>query len=199
MSNPTKTGEEKPSTSKKFIALIPLMVFLGLAGIFYKQLSGGGSTRELPSALIGKPAPIIDLPALVGLKINAAQVPALSGDVFKGNVTVLNVFASWCAPCRLEHPQLIELSKDKRIQMAALNYKDAPENALRFLGQLGNPYTIAGVDEKGRAAIEWGVYGVPETYIIGKDGIIKFKHVGPISNDILNEKMKPLIEQLIEQ
>ena len=92
----------------------------------------------------------------------------------------------------------MELSKDSRIQMAALNYKDAPENALRFLGQLGNPYTIVGVDEKGRAAIEWGVYGVPETYVIGKDGIIRFKHVGPISDVILNEKMKPLIEQLLK-
>ncbi|MBL1405182.1 MAG: DsbE family thiol:disulfide interchange protein [Hyphomicrobiales bacterium] len=198
MSDPMKIDETKNSGVKKFLALIPLFVFLALAGIFYKQLVGGGSTRELPSALIGKPAPIINLPILAGLKINGAQVPALSGDVFKGKVTVLNVFASWCGPCRIEHPQLMELSKDSRIQMAALNYKDAPENALRFLGQLGNPYTIVGVDEKGRAAIEWGVYGVPETYVIGKDGIIRFKHVGPISDVILNEKMKPLIEQLLK-
>lgn len=198
MSEPIKTDEVKTSNGRKFIALIPLVVFLALAAVFYKQLAGGGSTRDLPSALIGKPAPIIDLPILVGLKIDGVQVPALSGDVFKGKVTVLNVFASWCGPCRIEHPQLIELSKDQRIQMAALNYKDAPENALRFLGQLGNPYSIVGVDEKGRAAIEWGVYGVPETYIIGPDGIIKFKHVGPISDNILNDKMKPLIEQLLK-
>ena len=190
--------EVKPNSARKLIALIPLLVFLGLAAIFYKQLSEGGSTRDLPSALIGKPAPIIDLPLLVGLKLNGFQIPALSGDVFTGKVTVLNVFASWCGPCRIEHPQLMELSKDSRIQMAALNYKDAPENALRFLGQLGNPYSIVGVDEKGRAAIEWGVYGVPETYIVGKDGIIRFKHVGPISDLILNEKMKPLIEQLLK-
>lgn len=190
--------EVKTGNARKFLALIPLLVFLALAGIFYKQLANGGAIRELPSALIGKPAPIIDLPILEGLKNNGVQLPALSGDIFTGNVTVVNVFASWCGPCRIEHPQLIELAKDKRIQMAALNYKDAPENALRFLGQLGNPYTIVGVDEKGRAAIEWGVYGVPETYIVGKDGIIKFKHVGPISNAILNEKMKPLIEQLLK-
>lgn len=190
--------EVKTGNARKFLALIPLLVFLALAGIFYKQLASGGATRELPSALIGKPAPIIDLPILEGLKNNGVQLPALSGDIFTGNVTVVNVFASWCGPCRIEHPQLLELAKDKRIQMAALNYKDAPENALRFLGQLGNPYTIVGVDEKGRAAIEWGVYGVPETYIVGKDGIIKFKHVGPISNAILNEKMKPLIEQLLK-
>lgn len=190
--------EVKTGRARKFLALIPLLVFLALAGIFYKQLANGGAIRELPSALIGKPAPIIDLPILEGLKNNGVQLPALSGDIFTGNVTVVNVFASWCGPCRIEHPQLLELAKDMRIQMAALNYKDAPENALRFLGQLGNPYTIVGVDEKGRAAIEWGVYGVPETYIVGKDGIIKFKHVGPISNAILNEKMKPLIEQLLK-
>lgn len=198
MSEPLKSDEVKSGGARKFLALIPLIVFLGLAAIFYKQLAGGGSTRELPSALIGKPAPIIKLPILVGLKVNGVQVPALSGDIFKGKVTVLNVFASWCAPCRLEHPQLLELSKDSRIQIVALNYKDAPENALRFLGQLGNPYTIVGVDEKGRAAIEWGVYGVPETYVIGKGGIIRFKHVGPISDVILNEEMQPLIEKLLK-
>lgn len=199
MSEPIKFDEANTSSAGKYIALIPLIVFLALAGIFYKQLSGGGSSRELPSALIGKPAPIINLPELTGLKVNGVQVPALNGDVFAGKVTVLNVFASWCAPCRLEHPQLMELAKDKRIQMAALNYKDAPENALRFLGQLGNPYTIVGVDEKGRAAIEWGVYGVPETYIVGPYGIIRFKHVGPISAELLDEAIKPLIEKLASQ
>ena len=190
--------EVKSGKPKIVLALIPLIIFLLFAGIFYKQLANGGASRELPSALLGKPAPVIDLPILAGLKINGVQVPALSGNIFKGKVTVLNVFASWCGPCRVEHPQLLALSKNINIQMAALNYKDTPENALRFLGQLGNPYSIVGVDQKGRAAIEWGVYGVPETYIIGPDGIIKLKHVGPITDDILQTKIWPLIADLLK-
>ncbi|MFK7901536.1 MAG: DsbE family thiol:disulfide interchange protein [Nitratireductor sp.] len=195
-------GAPKAGVSKIY-ALIPLLVFLALAGIFYKQLAGGGASRDLPSALIGKPAPIVDLGALEGLLVEGTQVPALSGEIYKGKISVVNVFASWCGPCRVEHPQFMALSNlvksQPNIQLVGLNYKDASDNALRFLGELGNPYSVVGVDPKGRASIEWGVYGVPETYVVGPDAIIRFKHVGPISPAILQEKVLPLIESLNNQ
>ena len=109
------------------------------------------------------------------------NLPGLDSKQFAGKVTLVNVFASWCAPCREEHPVLLALSQDKRFVMAALNYKDQPENARRFLGDLGNPFQAIGVDEAGRTAIDWGVYGVPETFVIGKDGKIAYKHVGPLT------------------
>lgn len=128
------------------------------------------------SALIGRPAPATQLPPLEG-----TDLPGIDSARFAGRVTVLNVFASWCAPCRDEHPVLVGLSKDDRYVMAGLNYKDKPENARRFLGDLGNPYAAIGIDEAGRTAIDWGVYGVPETFVIGKDGRIAYKHVGPVT------------------
>ena len=103
----------------------------------------------------------------------------------KGNVTLVNVWASWCAPCRVEHPLLTQLSKDKRIRVVGINYKDQPANAVRFLTQLGNPFAAIGTDGDGRAAIEWGVYGVPETFIVGRDGTIRYKLVGPITPENL--------------
>jgi len=112
-------------------------------------------------------------------------------------VTLVNVFASWCAPCREEHPVLLALSQDKRFAMAGLNYKDQPENARRFLGDLGNPYQAIGVDPAGRTAIDWGVYGVPETFVIGKDGKIAYKHVGPLTPESAKALLLPQIEKAL--
>lgn len=167
---------ETPARGRRLIVLLPLLVFLGLAGLFLSQLLSGRDISEVPSALIGLPAPRTNLPPLEG-----SNLPGLDSSQFAGRVTLVNVFASWCAPCREEHPVLLALSQDKRFVMAALNYKDRPENARRFLGDLGNPFQAIGVDEAGRTAIDWGVYGVPETFVIGKDGKIAYKYVGPLT------------------
>ena len=187
----TETETPPPPTRRLFV-LLPLLVFLGLAGLFLSQLLSGRDVSEVPSALIGLPAPQTNLPALAG-----SNLPGLDSKAFAGKVTLVNVFASWCAPCREEHPVLLALSQDKRFSMAALNYKDQPENARRFLGDLGNPFQAIGVDEAGRASIDWGVYGVPETFVIGKDGKIAYKHVGPLTADSAETLLLPQIEKAL--
>jgi len=177
---------------RRLFVLLPLLVFLGLAGLFLSQLLSGRDTSEIPSALIGLPAPQTSLPPLEGVSL-----PGLDSKSFAGKVTLVNVFASWCAPCREEHPVLLGLSQDRRFTLAALNYKDQPENARRFLGDLGNPYQAIGVDPAGRAAIDWGVYGVPETFVIGKDGKIAYKHVGPLTPDSVKALLLPQIEKAL--
>ncbi|RWB71895.1 MAG: DsbE family thiol:disulfide interchange protein [Mesorhizobium sp.] len=188
MSNET----EAPAPRRRLFVLLPLLVFLGLAGLFLSQLLSGRDVAEIPSALIGLPAPQTSLPPLEGVNL-----PGLDSKSFAGKVTLVNVFASWCAPCREEHPVLLGLSQDKRFTLAALNYKDQPENARRFLGDLGNPYQAIGVDPVGRAAIDWGVYGVPETFVIGKDGKIAYKHVGPLTPDSVRTLLLPQIEKAL--
>ncbi len=177
---------------RRVFVFMPLMIFLGLASVFLSQLLSGNDTTQIPSALIGQPAPETQLAPLKGIGL-----PGLDSTKFAGKVTVLNVFASWCAPCRDEHPVLVELAKDGRYAMAGLNYKDKPENARRFLGDLGNPYSSIGVDEAGRTAIDWGVYGVPETFLVGKDGRIAYKHVGPISPESARTLLLPEIEKAL--
>jgi cytochrome c biogenesis protein CcmG/thiol:disulfide interchange protein DsbE len=189
----SKDQKEKSNGRGWLIAALPLVIFLVLAGIFYKQLAAGGASSDLPSALIGREAPTAELPVLEGLLEDGVQVPALSGDLFAGKVSLVNVWASWCAPCRDEHPLLVELGKNDQLQIIGLNYKDKNENALRFLGQLGNPYDAVGVDPNGRAAIEWGVYGVPETFIVGPEGKILHKHVGPLTPKVIQETILPLV------
>lgn len=159
---------------RRAFVFIPLAIFLALAAVFFTRI--GGDHSVVPSALINKPAPMLALPALEG-----ANVSALDPASYKGNVTIVNVWASWCAPCRAEHPFLVRLAKDKRVRVAGINYKDQPANALKFLSSLGNPFAAIGVDTAGRAAIEWGVYGVPETFLVGRDGLIKYKQIGPIT------------------
>jgi cytochrome c biogenesis protein CcmG, thiol:disulfide interchange protein DsbE len=181
----------------RLVVLLPLLAFLGLAVLFFVRL-GGGDPSQLPSALIGRPAPPVDLPALAGLTRDGAPVPGLSSADFAGKVTLLNVWASWCVPCHDEAPLLLELAQDPRIRVAGINYKDNPENARRFLGRYGNPFAVSGADPNGRAAIEWGVYGVPETFVIGRDGKIAFKLVGPITPENLQGKLRPAIEKALD-
>ncbi len=159
---------------RRAFVFVPLAIFLALAAVFFTRI--GGDHSVVPSALINKPAPMLALPALEG-----ANVSALDPASYKGNVTIVNVWASWCAPCRAEHPFLVRLAKDKRVRVVGVNYKDQPANALKFLSSLGNPFSAIGVDTAGRAAIEWGVYGVPETFLVGRDGLIKCKQIGPIT------------------
>jgi cytochrome c biogenesis protein CcmG, thiol:disulfide interchange protein DsbE len=177
---------------RRFIVLVPLLFFLGLAALFLMQLLSGRDVAEIPSALIGQPAPETNLPPLEGVSL-----PGIASQNFAGKVTLVNVWASWCAPCREEHPILLALSQDKRFGIAGLNYKDAPENARRFLGSLGNPYSAIGVDQTGRTAIDWGVYGVPETFLVGKDGKILFKHVGPLTEKAITTALLPEIEKAL--
>ena len=181
-----------PPSARRWFA-VPLILFLALAGMFYLSLYAGDPSK-LPSALIGKPVPDFDLPALDALRRDGQPVPGFgSQDLSKGQVSVVNVWASWCGPCRLEHPLLMELQA-KGIPVYGINYKDLASNARRFLGSLGNPYLAVGVDRGGRAAINWGVYGVPETFVVDGKGRIAFKHVGPITAEIMRDNLMPAIE-----
>lgn len=174
-----------PPRRSPWLYAIPLLVFAALAAVFAKGLFSGDASK-VPSALIGKPAPAITLTPLEGLQRDGQPVPSFDmADLAKGKATIVNVFASWCAPCRVEHPFLVAMAdspavKQGKVQLVGFNYKDETENARRFLGALGNPYSAVGADRGGRAAIEWGVYGVPETFLIGPDGRILDKHVGPL-------------------
>jgi cytochrome c biogenesis protein CcmG/thiol:disulfide interchange protein DsbE len=175
---------------------LPLIGFLALAGLFLLRLQGGDPSK-IPSALIGRPAPQTVLPALEGLVVNGAPVPGLDPALFKGRVSVVNVWASWCVPCHDEAPLLTELSKDTRLQIVGINYKDAPDNARRFLGRYGNPFGMVGVDGNGRASIEWGVYGVPETFIVGREGTIVYKMVGPVTPANFETVLKAEIDKAL--
>jgi cytochrome c biogenesis protein CcmG, thiol:disulfide interchange protein DsbE len=177
---------------RKIFVLLPLLAFLGLAAVFFAQLMSGRDISTVPSALIGQLAPETKLPPLEG-----ADLPGLDSAAFVGKVTLVNVWGSWCVPCRDEHPLLLELSRDERFTIAGMNYKDQPENARRFLGELGNPYEAIGVDDAGRTAINWGVYGVPETFLVGKDGKILYKHVGPLTLEAITDDLLPQIEKAI--
>ncbi|HVY57253.1 MAG TPA: DsbE family thiol:disulfide interchange protein [Xanthobacteraceae bacterium] len=181
---------------RRLVVLVPLVLFLALAAVFLVRL-GSGDPSRIPSALIGRPAPATNLPPLAGLERGGHPVPGLSAADFKGAVTVLNVWASWCVPCHDEAPLLVRLAEDKRIRVVGLNYKDQPDNARRFLGRYGNPFAASGADADGRAAIEWGVYGVPETFVIDRDGRIAFKLVGPITPENLQSTLKPQIEKAL--
>ncbi len=187
---------EKAGGPRRLFVFIPLFLFLALAGLFFFRL-GAGDPAKLPSALIGRPAPATELPPVTGLVRDGMPVPGLSAAGFTGAVTLLNVWASWCVPCHDEAPLLMTLAADPRIRMVGINYKDQPDNARRFLGRYGNPFAAAGADQNGRAAIEWGVYGVPETFLVGRDGRIAYKMVGPITPDNFNAVLKPEIEKAL--
>lgn len=183
---------ETPPRRRRLLVFLPLAVFVVLASIFLMQLFSGRDVSEIPSVLIGQPAPPTNLPPLQG-----AGLPGVDSATFMGKVTVLNVWASWCVPCREEHPVLLELSKDSRFSLQGINYKDKMENASAFLASLGDPFAAIGVDANGRAGIDWGVYGVPETFIIGKDGKIAFKHVGPLSDYAVRTELMPEIDKAL--
>ena len=175
------------------LVLLPLIVFAALAALFLVRLWSGDPSR-LPSALIGHPAPKTDLPPLAGLTTRDGKpIPGLSNAAFPGELTLVNVWASWCIPCADEVPFLEKLSHDKRIKLVGINYKDPTDNARRFLNRYGNPFLAVGVDASGRASIDWGVYGVPETYLIGRDGTIVYKLVGPVTAENLDGALNPEI------
>lgn len=168
--------------------LIPLAIFLVLAGFLAVGLNL--NPREVPSPLIGKPAPAFEL-----TKLDAAD-QKLKRDDLLGKVWVLNVWASWCAPCREEHPLVMELARRKLAPVYGLNYKDTRPAGMAFLTQLGNPYEASLFDGDGRVGIDWGVYGVPETFVVDKQGTIRFKHIGPLTPEVLEKKLTPLLKEL---
>lgn len=188
MSEPVTAPARSP------LRFLPLALFALLAVLFLVRLFAGDASR-IPSALIGKPAPNFDLPALAGL----TGAPGLStSDLRKGHVSVVNIFASWCAPCRQEHPLLMALSGDEKLkaigaEVYGLSYKDEAANALAFLHEEGNPFQRVGVDPAGRTAIDFGVYGVPETFVIQGDGTIAYKFIGPLSPSALATTLIPEI------
>ena len=179
------------------LAALPLAVFIVLALIFWTQLNSGRDISEIPSALIGTKAPWRDLDPLAGATKDGAPVPALTTQTARGKLTLVNFWASWCVPCRQEHPVILQLAKDPRITVVGVNYKDGAENALRFLGELGNPFSAIGLDPAGRMAIDWGVYGIPESYLVGPDGTILYKRVGPFDDKSLKEGLYPAIEKAL--
>ena len=180
------TPPVEPKSKLRF--LIPLAIFLVLAGFLFRGLFL--NPREVPSPLVNKPAPQFSLAML-------AQPERVFGPKdMQGQVWLLNVWASWCVACRQEHPLLVELSKQKAVPIIGLNYKDKPDAAAGWLAQFGNPYDLSVKDIQGNVGIDYGVYGVPETFLIDKAGVIRFKQIGPITEEVWTKKMLPMIEQL---
>jgi len=189
MSEALSSRSTKDSGWKPWL-LLPLVVFLALAALLYARL-GSGDPSRIPSALINQPVPDFTLPAIVD-----GEGDDLSSQDLSQGVHVVNVWASWCGPCRQEHPILNQLSTDERFQMVGINYKDLPENATQFLENFGNSYDRIGADRNGTVAIDWGVYGVPETFIV-RDGIIVYKFIGPLTEEGLVSDFMPALENAL--
>lgn len=182
-----ETESGKPA-SRRLVFVLPVLVFSAVAVAL-----GIGVTLNpeiVPSVLVGKSVPSFDLPPVEGRELG------LSSEDLTGEVSLVNVFASWCVACRVEHPLFMEVHRQGLVPIHGLNYKDRPEDAVRWLAQLGDPYTRTGADIDGRVGIEWGVYGVPETFVVDASGRIAYKHIGPVTPEVWREKILPLIEKL---
>lgn len=184
-SSSEEVGAVTPSPGRRSLLLVlPVLVFAALAATLLLRLRSGVDPAALPSVMIGKPVPAFELPPVPGLAADGASVPGLSSADLKGGITVLNVFASWCAPCQVEHPMLMRLAREPGIRVVGIDYKEPnPDAGQRFLARHGVPFRKVGADASGRAAIDFGVYGVPETFIIGPDGVIRDKLVGILTQE----------------
>lgn len=194
---PIETPDATPTSParKNWVALLPIALATAMGLMFYIALRSGEPSR-LPSTLIGKPAPRLELLALDGLNDNGVTVPGIGpADIARGTPVIVNFWASWCAPCVGEHPLLIILKEKSGVPLIGVNYKDPTAGARRFLGRYGNPFNAVGVDPNGRAAIEWGVYGMPETFVVDGRGRIAYKHVGPITPESLESKLIPAVRR----
>jgi cytochrome c biogenesis protein CcmG/thiol:disulfide interchange protein DsbE len=174
---------------RRLVFLLPVLLFIVVAGYFAWSLRPGYDSKALPSALLDKDAPAFDLPALAG------DARVALGSV-KGQPTVVNFFASWCAPCRIEHPILMRLARQQRVNLVGIAYKDKTADTIRFLDQLGNPFGAVGLDPDGRTGLDFGVYGVPETYVLDRDGRIRQRFVGPLSAETVERDLLPLLRRL---
>ncbi len=173
---------------RRVLFVLPVVLLVGMAVLFAVGLRHDPSI--VPSVLIDKPAPEFELPPL------RDGTPGLATADLKGQVALVNVFASWCIPCRVEHPLFMRLAEEGEVPIYGINYKNAPEDAKRWLAELGDPYTRIGADRDGRAGIEWGVYGVPETFVVDRTGTIRFKQVGPLTAQVLEKTILPLVREL---
>ena len=176
------------ASRRRLVLALPALGFAGLAGMLAVGLNRDPS--KLPSTLIGQKAPAFDLPPVKGRTLGLASANLL------GEVSLVNVFASWCVACRTEHPIFMRLSQDKTVPIHGINYKDAPDDAAHWLDTMGDPYTRTGADIDGRVAINWGVYGVPETFVVGADGVIAYKHIGAVTPEALSSTILSMIERL---
>jgi len=185
---PALVDNQKHEKGARLTNFAPLAVFAMLVIVFAIGLTL--DPREIPSPLIGKPVPAFDLPPVKGRKLG------LSTANLRGEVSLVNVFASWCTACRQEHPLLMKLRAEGTVPIHGLNYKDKPDDAEKWLNELGDPYTRTGADINGRVGIDWGVYGVPETFVIDREGRIAYKHIGPLTPEALRKKILPLVSEL---
>jgi cytochrome c biogenesis protein CcmG/thiol:disulfide interchange protein DsbE len=175
--------------ARRLLFAAPLIGLAGGAGAFYAYMATGRDPRGVPSVLVGRPPPPMDLEPL------HEGEPRLTNAAFAvGRPSVLNFFASWCAPCRIEHPQLLRLARDG-VNMLGIAYKDRPADARRFLAELGDPFRVIGQDSSGRTAIEFGVYGVPETYFIDGRGIVRWRFAGAVTPEVLADELRPLLRR----
>ena len=187
--------EARRSSFRLLPLTLPVVVFAALAVMFYYALEKG-DPQKIPSALIGRPGPPLSLPPIEGLTRGGTQVRGLlPTDLVRGRPVVVNFWASWCLPCVEEHPHLVTLARTTGAPLIGINHKDQAANALKFLATHGNPYTVVGADLNGRAGIEWGVYGMPETFILDGSGKVVFKHVGPITADSLSRQVLPALRK----
>lgn len=192
--SPVVLHETKRDTSAqssprhRAVLLVPLLLFAVV--VVFLAIGLRLDPREVPSPLIGKPIPRFSLPAVLGRSMG------LSSDDLQGEVSLVNVFASWCVACREEHPLLMQIKRAGILPVHGLDYKDRPSDAGRWLDEMGDPYTRTGADLDGRVAIDWGVYGVPETFVIDRDGRIAYKHIGPISPTVWDQTLLPMIQRL---
>jgi cytochrome c biogenesis protein CcmG/thiol:disulfide interchange protein DsbE len=189
------TGGQRTSSFRRFGPALPFLIFAVLAGLFWYALHGDDPSL-LPSPLIGKTVPDFTLAALAGLSAEGKDVPGFaSADLAQGEPTIVNVFASWCVECLVEHPLLLALAEQPGIRLYGIDYKDDPVSARRFLGRYGNPYRRVGADRSGRVAIDFGVYGVPETYVVTGEGKIAYRHVGPLTEQAIRDRILPLLQK----
>jgi len=178
---------------RRVLLALPLVAFLTLAAVFAWRVTDGEDRMAVPSALIGRTVPAPTFPAL------SDALPGVEPGRFQGSVSIVNVFASWCAPCRVEHPKLMELGEVEGLEVVGINYKDQVIAARRFLEELGNPYDAIGMDPEGRRSMEWGVYGVPETFIVDAEGVIRAKHVGAITDSTLSGEFGDVLRDLLAE
>ncbi len=193
---PAATPASGRGSRRLLPVLAPVLIFAAVAGLFAVALQKGDPSR-LPSAMIGRLAPTMSLPPVAGITRDNRPVAGLepAQDLRRGRPSIVNFWASWCVPCVEEHPQLVALARRTGIALHGINHKDEPANARRFLDRYGNPYATIGADANGRAAIEWGVYGMPETFVVDGSGTIVYKHVGPITSETLEQKVLPAIRK----
>lgn len=188
------TAASTTSRPPRIRHLLPLLVIIGLVGVFFYSLFSGDPSK-LPSALIGKPAPQFDLPPIEGFEKDGQPGKGLrTADLATGEVSIVNVWASWCGPCIQEHPVLVWLKETHDLRLLGINYRDQPQKALQFLERLGDPYDMIGADRTGRTAIDWGVYGVPETYVVDGHGEIVYRYVGPLNQKAVKEELLPAVD-----